>query len=276
MNTVNTTNIPKLLKQQAKHVYGWKPSLPCHKKTLLSASPSPTQPFPPFKFLTGLPPVYNQGHLGSCTANSLAGCFEFEQIKQGLTDFVPSRLFIYYLERTIEGTVSIDSGASLDDGITALKEVGVCPEDTWPYDITKFTIEPNEEVFEQAASHKVISARKLETSVNSFKTMINMGYPVAFGFAVFPYMETPEMASKGLLKLPEPDEKPLGGHAVVCVGYSDTVTSEDGKTVGYLKIRNSWGPEWGQEGYFWMPYTYIDLCDDLVVITQNEGGGINE
>lgn len=256
-----------------KRTYGWKRDLPSHHDNfLMVANPTAIANFPEEKILDGLPPVYDQGHLGSCTANALAGAFEFEQIKQGLFDFVPSRLFIYYNERKIEGTVERDAGACLSDGIKVLTETGVCRECTWPYDIIKFDSLPSEEAFEECGEHQISASKRIPINIDSFKTIINMNYPVAFGFTVFSYMEHQEMATAGVLKMPESGEQPLGGHAVVCVGYSDIMKSSDEKQVGYLKVRNSWGSKWGQEGYFWMPYDYVraNLCSDAWVITKNE------
>src|ERR1700682_6646972 len=101
----------------------------------------------PAQFLVALPPsadlrrrcpaVYNQGQLGSCTANAIGAAIEFDRIKQKISDFVPSRLFIYYNERVIEGTVRSDSGAMIRDGIKSVASLGVCPEPEWPYRVRR-------------------------------------------------------------------------------------------------------------------------------------------
>src|SRR5438045_1641399 len=123
--------------------YGWIPDQPDQRDHLYAA---------PAQFLTALPartdlrrrcpPVYNQGALGSCTANAIGGAIEFDQIKQKLSVFVPSRLFIYYNERVIEHTVKSDSGAQIRDGLTTVAGVGACPEPEWPYNIAKFATRP--------------------------------------------------------------------------------------------------------------------------------------
>jgi C1A family cysteine protease len=275
---MSTTANEPVVSKPTKRVYGWKRDLPSHHDNFLQvAHPTKSAKFPPAKFLGNLPPVYDQGQLGSCTANALAGCFEFEQVQQGLKDFMPSRLFIYYNERTLEGTVGTDSGAALSDGIKVLTQSGVCSENLWPYDISKFSVKPPSSAFDDASGHQVVASKRVPMNIEGFKTMINMGYPVSFGFTVFSYMESEEMAKHGILKMPGPREQPLGGHAVVCVGYSDNMKSADGKHTGFLKIRNSWGPDWGIEangskGYFWMPYDYVraQLCSDAWVITKNE------
>src|SRR5579872_7056625 len=123
--------------------YGWIPDQPDQRDHLYSVPPQFLAKLPSSADLRGkCPPVYNQGQLGSCTANAIGGAIEFERMKQKLTDFVPSRLFIYYNERVIEGTVRSDSGAQLRDGIKSVASQGVCPEPEWPYNIAKFTTKP--------------------------------------------------------------------------------------------------------------------------------------
>ena len=92
---------------------------------------------------TKCPPVYDQGSLGSCTANAIAAALEFLQMAEGLPQvFTPSRLFIYYNERAMEGTVDSDSGAMIRDGIKSVNAQGAPPESLWPYDIATFSRNP--------------------------------------------------------------------------------------------------------------------------------------
>src|SRR5215831_9700412 len=117
--------------------YGWVPDLPDARDHLYSAPHIALAALPPSVDLTAAcPPVYDQGRIGSCTANAIAAAFEFDLKKQGLTDFMPSRLFIYYNERAMEGHVQFDSGAQIRDGVKSIATLGVCPETDWPYDDT--------------------------------------------------------------------------------------------------------------------------------------------
>src|SRR6202171_5535853 len=124
--------------------YGWAPDLPDHRDHLYSAPQPVLAKLPPKKNLqSGCPPVYDQGQLGSCTANAIGGAIQFTQMQEKLaTIFMPSRLFIYYNERVIEGTVASDSGAQIRDGIKSVNQQGDCSEDLWPYDISKFADQP--------------------------------------------------------------------------------------------------------------------------------------
>ena len=207
------------------------------------------------------PGVYNQGTLGSCTANAIAAAYEFNEIVENESNiFIPSRLFIYYNEREIENTVNSDSGAMIRDGIKSISKKGVCPETLWPYDIQKFKIKPDNSCYENALNHKY---KKLMQNLNQLKNTLLYGKPFVFGFSVFESFESKETAETGIMKMPNKEDKLLGGHAVMCVGFSDS------KQV--FIIRNSWGDNWGDKGYFYMPYKFItnkDLCSDFWIIEK--------
>lgn len=204
--------------------------------------------------------VEDQGNLGSCTANALVGSLEcLEGIKkQAMVDL--SRLFVYYNERVIEGTVRVDAGAMLRDGIKALAKQGVCSEKTWPYDIKRFSLRPTPTAYQEALERKIKSYHRLET-LKDMKTCLASGYPFVFGFAVYESFESAEVARTGIVPMPRDGEKYLGGHAVGAVGYDDST--------GRALCRNSWGTKWGMQGYFTMPYEYLVdryLSDDFWTI----------
>lgn len=231
--------------------YGWNPDLPDHRDHFYAAPPVTLTALPPKTDLRpDCPPVYDQGQLGSCTANAIAGAVEFEQMKQNLPQvFVPSRLFIYYNERAIEGTVSQDSGAQLRDGIKTVGNQGACPEKEWPYVITKFAQRPPAPCYQDAVQFRALSYQRVAQNLNQMKGCLASGYPFVFGFVVYESFESAEVAKTGLVPMPASDEQQLGGHAVMAVGY------DDGKQV--FIARNSWGAGWGQKGYFSMPYAYL-------------------
>lgn len=211
------------------------------------------------------PPVYNQGRLGSCTANALAAAFEYTQLKQNNKwDFMPSRLFIYYNERALEGRVKIDGGAAIRDGIKVINTQGVCREILHPYIEKNFAKKPYANAYADALFHKSLAYRRLDnTNIDMLKSCLADGNPFVFGFMVFDSFEGEDepVAKTGIMSMPTPNEKALGGHAVMCVGYDDT------KNV--FIVRNSWGPEWGDKGYFYMPYDYMTskrLCSDFWTI----------
>jgi C1A family cysteine protease len=247
--------------------YGWLPDLPDHRDlTFRRIAPRAAKLPPSVDLSPDCSPVEDQGQLGSCTANALVGALEFLEKKDGAPFADLSRLFVYYNERAIEGTVSQDSGAFIRDGIKSLAKQGVCREDTWPYDIATFTQKPAKACYTAARKHKILSYYRIET-LDEMRTCLATGYPFVFGFTVYEAFESRQVARTGALNLPKRTEKNVGGHAVLAVGYND-------KRKRFL-IRNSWGADWGKAGYFTMPYAYLanpKLADDRWTIrTAKEG-----
>ena len=243
--------------------YGWAPDLPDHRDYLYSAPQPVLMKLPPKKDLrSGCPPVYNQGQLGSCTANAIAGAIQFDQKKQKITVFTPSRLFIYYNERSMEGTVKSDAGAQIRDGVKSVATLGCCHETEWPYDINKFTEKPSPACYTAAKKCEAASYQRLDsTNLTQLKGCLASGYPFVFGFTVYDAFESAEVGKTGVLNMPGPKEKVQGGHAVLAVGYDDTTQR--------FTVRNSWGKDWGIKGYFTIPYSYLtttDLADDFWTI----------
>src|SRR6266568_2031806 len=231
--------------------YGWIPDLPDQRDYQYAAPIAAIGTLPTNIDLTSAcPPVYDQGQLGSCTANAIAGAIQFEQMKQNLAQiFTPSRLFIYYNERVIEGTVNSDSGAQIRDGIKSVASEGVCPEPEWPYDISMFTQKPPPQAYKDALEDRAVSYLSLIQDPNQMKGCLASGYPFVFGFTVYESFETEAVARTGHAPMPSFGERAVGGHAVVAVGYEDAHQR--------FIVRNSWGTGWGMDGYFTMPYAYL-------------------
>lgn len=231
--------------------YGWIPDLPDQRDHLYAAPLEVLRVLPPSVDLRpACPPVYDQGELGSCTANAIGGAIQFTQLKEKLADtFTPSRLFIYYNERVIEGTVDSDSGAQIRDGIKSVASQGACPEELWPYVIANFAEKPPANCYQVAAQHKVALYSRVVQSLTLMKGCLASGYPFVFGFTVYESFESQQVAQTGVVPMPAASEQVLGGHAVVAVGYDDSQQR--------FIVRNSWGPGWGMQGYFTMPYAYL-------------------
>jgi C1A family cysteine protease len=196
-----------------------------------------------------MPAVVDQGNLGSCTANAIAGAFQYSQIKQQIEVFPPSRLFVYYNERLLEGTVNQDAGAYIRDGIKTLKTYGVCPETLWPYIISQFKVKPSDAAYTQAQLHTALSYYRVNTTATDVKTALAAGFPVIVGFTVYNSFLSYATSLTGIMQMPKPRERILGGHAVLIVGYNDAKQQ--------FIVRNSWGTSWGVKGHFFMPYAYV-------------------
>ena len=204
------------------------------------------------------PQVYDQGKIGSCTANALCSIFEYD------TDsFKGSRLFLYYNERLLINETDKDNGGYLSDGILTLKNYGICEEKYWPYIIENIFNKPSEEAYEKAKKNYIIEAISIENELEIIKYWLNKNEPIALGIAIYSNFVNFSSARNGKIGLPTIDDKFIGGHAVILCGYNDN-TKE-------FILRNSWGSYWGENGYFYLPYSYItnkDLCGDLWIITK--------
>jgi C1A family cysteine protease len=235
--------------QDWSHVrgFGWRPQLPDARDLMYMPHLKDTPPAE-YDLRKSMPAVYDQGQLGSCTGNAIAAAMEYERDRQGLSDFIPSRLFIYYNERALEGTVSSDSGAVIRDGIKVVNKQGVCPETLWPYDIGVFTVKPPKRCYVAAKKDRAVQYESIRT-LGDLKDAIASNFAVVFGFTVYESFESQAVAETGVVPMPKHGEATVGGHAVLAVGYSNPK--------GHLIVRNSWGPSWGDHGYFYMPYEYL-------------------
>jgi C1A family cysteine protease len=193
-------------------------------------------------------PIENQGSLGSCTGQSIAGAIELLNKRNGKPIDV-SRLFIYYYERVLMGTVNYDSGAYIRDGIKATNKYGASLESYWPYNIANYKKEPIVEAKKDALNRKVTRYERVE-DFNGCIDALSNGYPVIIGFSVYNSFMTASVAKTGVMPYPNTKrERLLGGHAVLIVGYD--------KTKNVFIVRNSWGTSWGDRGYFYMPFQVI-------------------
>ena len=230
--------------------YGWLPDLPDQRDHRYTMPPAIAGDLPPRVDLRPTcPPVYDQGELGSCTAQAIAGAIEFDQQRQGLTELTPSRLFIYYNERLIEHSTEVDAGAMPRDGIKVVASVGSPPEADWPYDIDRFAERPSARAFRDAARHRIARYERLPRDLDQMRACLASGFPFILGFAVYESFEGPEVRRTGRMTMPRAGERVIGGHAVLAVGYVDRERR--------FIVRNSWGTAFGLGGYFTMPYQYL-------------------
>lgn len=240
---------------------GWRPSLPRHGRAMF-ASPLAMTALPDAVDLRDrCPPVFDQGQLGSCTAQALCAAVQFDRMRQNMTDAERplSRLHLYWMERAIEGSTAWDAGAQGYDGITALRETGVCFEDLWPYDISRFAVNPPPACFQDG--HRIGEALQLTQDIYQLRGCLAAGFPFNFGFTAYEELDSDAVAKSGDLPMPQATSQILAGHEVQAVGY-------DYPSRRFL-VRNSWGDRWGMDGYFWMPFEYLlrpDLSRDFDTI----------
>jgi C1A family cysteine protease len=232
------------------HAYGWTPDRPDQRDYVYAVNISDLLALPASVDLRPLcSPILDQSSLGSCTANAIAAAMMFDQGKEGMQMVTPSRLFVYYNERSMEGTTASDSGAAIRDGIKSVNRQGACSENLWPYDISKFTVKPPVAAYQAALQHKAVSYQRVTRSLPQMKACLASGYPFVFGFSVYASFESQQVANTGIVPMPMHHEQLLGGHAVLCVGFDDSQQR--------FYVQNSWGTGWGMAGFFTMPYSYL-------------------
>jgi C1A family cysteine protease len=254
------------LTQRKIHHYGWKPSLPDLRDHVADASELPI--LDEVDPRADLPEVFDQGHLGSCTANAVAAAVEYNAKLDGSDPGLLSRLWIYYYERKLEGApTDQDTGAFGRDGFKVCQKLGVPLESDWPYDITKFSDPPPSSLDAEAEQHHISNYRSVPRNLDSMKALLSNRQTIAFGFSVYESFESQQVAQSGIVPLPSRNERVLGGHEVLLVGYLKDETN-------YGLVRNSWGAGWGLQGYFMMPWAYIldeHLASDLRTIRRPAG-----
>jgi C1A family cysteine protease len=222
---------------------------------------SPPVPIPPmFDFSGEMVACYDQGQTNSCTANAGTGAVQF--INNETT--AQSRMFVYYNERLIQGTTNKDDGATMGCVIQSLKSYGICDEIYWPFNEQDMLLKPPVSAYGLAKKDLLINAYSV-SNIDSIKLAISQKIPVIFGMSVYSFFESAYMSYKGILQLPGPTETYLGGHALLICGYDDSTK--------LFHIRNSWGPTWGLNGYFYAPYDYItnpNLACDFYAVAKTD------
>jgi len=257
-----TTNIKSLLSPAGIPKYHWKRDLPDHRDHMFTAAPqvAPTS----VDLRTYASPIDDQGQLGSCTGNAIAGAIDLIDRKGG-KQLQVSRLFIYYEERVLEGSVNYDAGAYIRDGIKVTYTKGAPLESLWPYSIRKWATKPPTTAYTDALKRKVTGYQRC-ADFTAVKNALALGNPVVIGFDVYESFEQgawQKANGSGLMPYPNVNtEQLLGGHAVCLVGYNDS-------TQRFI-ARNSWGTAWADHGYFYMPYQVIQntsMSNDFWVIS---------
>lgn len=207
-----------------------------------------------------MPPIWNQGQEGSCTAFSTCGAAAYSVLynKQKILD--PSQQFVYYNGRALEGTTSSDSGCQIRDVVKSIAKYGVCQSKTWPYSYP-YTHQPSKQAYAEGSTHKALQYGSVTQDEKDIKTVLANNFPVVFGATLYESFESDRVASTGKVPMPGKNESAIGGHAILIVGYDDSSKE--------FIVRNSWGTDWGMSGYCTFPYAYVlnsSLCDDFWVI----------
>jgi C1A family cysteine protease len=236
-----------------RHSYGCIPDKPDTRDLQYQALR--LAPLPPSVDLRNLcSPVRNQLSLGACTGFATAvGLREFLLNKQGVPFVGLSPLFLYYEERRLEHTVNEDCGAQPRDAMKVLAQIGCATETDDPYDPANFARPVVDNVLADALAFKINAYHRLG-DLDNMKSCLADGKGFIMGFTVFQSFESEPVNQTGKMPMPVDGESVLGSHAVFCAGYVTDATWPGG---GYLIVKNSWGADWGDQGYFYMPWAFV-------------------
>lgn len=242
------------------YALGWKRDIPDFRDRKYTYTYDPRDIPEKIDLRELMTPVYDQGQLGSCTAQAIAAALEYEWQENRKTPvFLPSRLFIYYNERLLEDTIEIDGGAMLRTGMKVINKFGFCDERLWAYDITRYKESPTETAYDAADDNIVYDYARVTQSRKAICATLAKKQPIVCGFAVYNSIERAH--SNGMIPMPSFFDRMRGGHAILLVGY-------DMEKKHYI-FRNSWGERWGHAGYGYLPFDYIedpDLAGDFWAI----------
>jgi C1A family cysteine protease len=204
-------------------------------------------------------PIESQGNLNSCVGHATTSVLE---AVAKVSD--RSRLFTYYNARSLEGRAASDAGCQIRNAMRSIAMYGSADETMWPYDASKVFTKPGTDVYSNGLPAKsLIASYASITTFASLKNALTNAHPVVFGFSVPASFRT-VAATTGIQPYPATGEAIIGGHAVVAVGFDDLKVDPTSNVAGMILCRNSFGPNWGQSGYFWMPYAWFNNMNGLV------------
>ncbi len=211
--------------------------------------------------------IEDQGELGSCGPNALVGAMELINNKSSVPAFDYSRLFVYGNTRAIMGTFAEDSGVDNRSLFKAAKRFGICREDLWPYDISKFRHVPGRACYRDALKRQVTAYARLRSLEEIMEVVGVQRLGVVIATAVYESFMSEDVANSGFVPIPDTKtEKRLGFHDMLIVGYD--------RARRLLLVRNSWGAAWGIGGYCWIPFEVVErgIADEFWAVTSQESG----
>ncbi len=243
--------------------FGWLNSIPDQRDTLYKFAPPLTEAqLPPKADLRpNIDWMYDQGNEGSCTAQSSASAVRFERKRAKLSEIDPSRNFLYWNERNMEGDIKTDAGAQIRTAMKVLNQYGICHENLWDYGPSTMYATPAKAAYSDAAKNVVSLYSAVDQNHSALRACLADGHPFVFGFAVYSSFLDDSVTNTGVVPMPTTSEEQKGGHAVLAVGYDDASRM-------YI-VMNSWSNQWGDKGFFYMPYAYLEdpgLADDFWTI----------
>jgi len=190
-------------------------------------------------------PVRDQGDEGTCVGfASTVGMKEHQELIDYEKLIMLSPRFVYNECKKIDGAPESE-GTSVRAAMKVLKDKGTCREKFWPYEPHQEN-KPKSGATTDAKKFRVLTYARI-IGLNDLRHSIALKGPCVIGVEVFEGMMT---TKTGIVPMPAKNEPTLGGHAICPVGYDEKKK--------LVKFKNSWSIKWGQKGYGYLPYAYVE------------------
>ncbi len=217
-------------------------------------------------------PVEDQGMTNSCTANAVVGALEYHQRKAGRSVTDMSRMFVYFNSRKMSNTENQDTGSFIHHAMAAVLAFGACEERLWPFDPAMTTMQPSTLAYQNGMHHEAVQYARTELG-NPAMAALAVGLPVVFGTFI-PKEYYDQARQTGIMPVDNRSaQRPGGGHAMLMVGYDIPAK--------VWIVRNSWGQNWAEGGYFKLPFETMTSYSDpshfwtIGAIEQAQGFGLS-
>jgi hypothetical protein len=236
----------------AQHIYDLRPSTPDSRDYILtSVAAQAGAPLPTFT-VNPVPPFKDQGQEGSCTGFSLSSVREYLLVNSDKAPYTAlSPAWMYWWERSIEGSTTQDGGANIRDGLNVMTKKGFAPEIDFPYKAGAYTVKPPQAANRDAGHFKAKMYHRIPT-LDALRQTLAAGLPAVFGIVVYESFE--RVGADGLVPMPTDGEQVLGGHAIAAFNYKDDPSAPGG---GWVELHNSWGAGAGKNGSYFVPYAFV-------------------
>ncbi|MDI6758278.1 MAG: C1 family peptidase [Candidatus Omnitrophota bacterium] len=196
-------------------------------------------------YVNKMSPVKDQGDEGTCVGFAVAvGMKEYQEILDYEKLVGLSPRFVYAEAKKIDGAPGLE-GTTIRAAMQALKKLGVCQEKFWPYKPHQED-KPKKGASANAKKFCIITYARI-LNLNELRMSLSSKGPAVLGIQVFKGMLK---TKTGIVAMPKKDERTLGGHAICAIGYDEEKR--------LVKFKNSWSGKWGDKGYGYLPYTYIE------------------
>jgi C1A family cysteine protease len=250
-----------------KKTMGWLPDQPDNRDyvyeqrmRMMSTAQLPTT----VSLRTNCSPVRNQRDIGSCTGFAVAAGVEYlRRTDEDKFKTIYSPMFLYYEARKAINLIDQDSGCYIRDAVKTINKIGVPPESVCKYyePEMNFRRKPPARAYREAARWRIDEYYRC-TSLLQILDALAKGYPVVGGFTCYSNMWGSNTWNTGLVPMPTSTSYSMGGHAVLFMGYD--------RNAGTLNFKNSWGTQWGDNGYGRLPFGYVEqgMSGDFWALTR--------